>query len=768
MKVINELIDYLYSRGLLSSKEIGHLKDHGYVREYYDSHQDDSPNKSHLKDAAPDVDNAGDEAVYPAGRVKKNAGRPGSSGKPRQTQGRDINKLLDPVIPLWEKELSGMIKLAEHIKGSVCEFKNAPKIIVPAGDDSLDQIITDSLKSGSPGLREIWDSICFDAYIDVTKGLKGPRITQYNTMLSGIKTSGTGPFSSILRHKNIAFVCTLAQAQVKIGRCFARLVKNDINLISESLRRNYHPAAHVALNRLVSAEDRENADPSQHGMLMYGFKHQKPCYIVKSEYIISPKCNTGCSIVVCDIIKGDFDEIENCFYDGQSGEKLIYLPDDIKTIHSVKHQKISIRQWKVSNDYSMYAVLYADKFIELFDIKSGRLLYSFNDSTGISSIEYFTFSIDNRHIMITGTNITDGISMPVFIIFNIDEKRLNLLKNHEAYDLEFLVSPDNSLAAIRVEDQIFILNIITDELIAEIDYSSYYSKNLFSDESDLLFRLFFSVDNQLFVFPVQPKRRVMRSWILMWSENVPNLTIDDICGSDDSWKKIFFIEGSQLVFMEMLSGDIMLFDTDTSSFRIIYHSLSGYISHIEVSRDNATAVIVDHRCYLILLDLNTDQVLYQTRSKVQEINSAFIDNSKLKLITVHPIPYNPMVIIRDISAGYIISEKIRDIVIKLFLKGHFDTIESMPPRILKTYFSGTDPEVLITHVSFENENNKFIARYETKFEYEYDRFYIPWNISLSQSDIAMGIYHSLVLSGTGNIPAALESMGEVILFKYEL
>jgi hypothetical protein len=262
MKVIEQIIKYLDSRGALSPKQIEYLKNEGfYVQKPYSDYDYDYE----LYDDygyEPDYDDEYWEYYYYSDlhedseqhrvtrRYKKKAR---VQHKNPLLKAPDLCRRLGERIKGWRSELYGMLQLARLLSSDVTWIQ-AADVIRNAEPEALYEALPKGLETRSPSLKTLWKSLSLDDYHFVLRlGFGGPAVKAYQVILKSTERGNLGKHGWLLREWEVRWVYNLIQAQRYVLSACRRIYDEQPELISRAICRDYHTVAYWAFVLLYHA-----------------------------------------------------------------------------------------------------------------------------------------------------------------------------------------------------------------------------------------------------------------------------------------------------------------------------------------------------------------------------------------------------------------------------------------------------------------------------------------------------------------------------------
>lgn len=253
MKVIQQLITYLDSRGILTSDDVSYLRSEGYLSPELLVEFDEralSPADAavlepwELSEEEPALER---EAVARRrkGRVQRKA---------HVMTAQEISARLAGRIPEWTEALEPLVQIAGRLAPGV-SLEDTPALLCRADPGSLEAAVAAALQDRRPSLKKLWAALSLEDYRGVVEepGLSGAAVRAYRAVLAADDYGPRGKSGWILREREIAWTYDLARAQWRLVAACGGLYDTDPELISRELGREWHDGAFWAFTLLYSA-----------------------------------------------------------------------------------------------------------------------------------------------------------------------------------------------------------------------------------------------------------------------------------------------------------------------------------------------------------------------------------------------------------------------------------------------------------------------------------------------------------------------------------
>jgi len=267
MKLIEQLVHYLRSRGALSPEQLSRLAGKGFI----EAPEEDGARPTH----ADREDDRDWDALYPEPAPERPArkGR-GRGARPvgKQTTPEELAARLAERFPAWEKELQGLAVVARRF--DPCHgWREAADVLSKRSSKELTGVLTAALREGPLTADLLWDALHFEAYRDGVDYLTGRVGNAYRALLSGGDVSEFAKHNWLLKCDEPAAVYRLIRAQRTVARALPAVYRETPELIRRGLRHGEYarPLALLEAARWAATDPRNfHAKPLRYFVLRPG------------------------------------------------------------------------------------------------------------------------------------------------------------------------------------------------------------------------------------------------------------------------------------------------------------------------------------------------------------------------------------------------------------------------------------------------------------------------------------------------------------------
>ncbi len=267
MKLIEQLVHYLRSRGALSPEQLSRLAGKGFI----EPPEEDDDRPTHAgRDDDRDWDALYPEQI-PERPARKGRGR-GARPVGKQTTPEELAARLAERFPAWEKELQGLALVARRF-GPCHGWREAAIILGKRSSEELSAALTAALREGPLTADLLWDALHFEAYRDGVDYLTGRVGNAYRALLSGGDVSEFAKHNWLLKYDEPAAVYRLIRAQRAIARALPAVYRAAPDLIRRGLRHGEYvrPLALLEAARWAATDPRNfHAKPLRYFVLRPG------------------------------------------------------------------------------------------------------------------------------------------------------------------------------------------------------------------------------------------------------------------------------------------------------------------------------------------------------------------------------------------------------------------------------------------------------------------------------------------------------------------
>jgi hypothetical protein len=258
VKVVVQLVEYLYSRGTISWQDILQLEQTGFVSATqlrYANYPGEDEEPYDPADFEPEPDPT--EELLPQ---KVPPPRHRSSAKTAQTTLAQLDAWLKSSRLRWAPDLQALLTLAEATQQSKVRLELVPQVLRKANDDTLLSTLTGLLQARRPSLKMLWTSLDFESYHALPPALKspGPAVRAYQALIALGSRSAVDKYAWILRSESVNWVYSLVQVQRRLLILAGRIYDHFPALISRELSREDVTPAVWSFILLYNAKRRAN------------------------------------------------------------------------------------------------------------------------------------------------------------------------------------------------------------------------------------------------------------------------------------------------------------------------------------------------------------------------------------------------------------------------------------------------------------------------------------------------------------------------------
>jgi len=298
MKVIGQIIEYLYARERLTRQDIAYLDAEGFLDNLagefeYDIHDLRGWN-THAWEIWEDLEEAKKyENLAESSKDQNRLNRKGS--RPQAAKGAlkavDIRDRIVERRPSWAATLSPIVSLARRIAPSAT-LETAPLLIRDADSAMLLQAMRAELKAIPNWFDALWDALQFEDYRQCG-GSGGNADNAYRAILTARCLPDVAKYAWILRHSEIAWVHTLLTVQQQLTRLCGALFDTQFPLIDSYLTQTYRSKAFWPYTLLYSAHryalGTHTTQPTQERRLPIDAMPAPSCFAAAWEFALEMK-----------------------------------------------------------------------------------------------------------------------------------------------------------------------------------------------------------------------------------------------------------------------------------------------------------------------------------------------------------------------------------------------------------------------------------------------------------------------------------------------
>jgi hypothetical protein len=254
MRVIEQIIYHLRSRGRLTDQEMAYLGKEGFCQ--YDGEPDDDSdwhystrwNYSHFHSDFEDRHDPEERAAQEllAGRRRVGSRRP----KPA-LKAADLNDQIAAKRPEWAEIVEPLVVLAKRLDASVTQG-TAPRLLQKSAPPALLPLLTELLRADSAWFSALWEALRFEEYRHWSQEC-GNAGNAYRSILMGRELNEIMKDAWILREAEVAWVYALVTAQRNVAAACRLLYDLDFPLLDTHLGRSYRSGAFLPYTLLYSA-----------------------------------------------------------------------------------------------------------------------------------------------------------------------------------------------------------------------------------------------------------------------------------------------------------------------------------------------------------------------------------------------------------------------------------------------------------------------------------------------------------------------------------
>jgi hypothetical protein len=255
MKVISDIIDYLWVRGVLVAGDMDYLRDRGFLPALA-AEEPLRPEHEELvaSDGADPIESLA--AEFDRRMPVRRSGR----RRPRSRGGTNAEAISANILrhwPAWEPELAPLCDLAGLIE-PVTGLDLALRIVRRASLKQLDAAIVRLLDAPDPALGELWGALAFDGYREgiVPEVAGGQAVRAYRAVLANAGHAEIRLYGRELRLEGYARSHALVQAQRLLLAAFDRCLAARPDLFDRPLfaGRKYDECCYWSLAFALSAQ----------------------------------------------------------------------------------------------------------------------------------------------------------------------------------------------------------------------------------------------------------------------------------------------------------------------------------------------------------------------------------------------------------------------------------------------------------------------------------------------------------------------------------
>ena len=254
MKVITDIIDYLWVRGALVASDMDYLRGRGFLPALpAEEHAQSGEHDLVSADAADPIESLAAEFDR-----RMSVRRPGRR-RPRSRTATSAETISATILrhwPLWEPELAPLRDLAALIEPTP-GVALALRIVRNASLRQLDGAVERFLDGRDPTLGELWGALSFDEYREgiVPDAAGGQAVRAYRAILASAGHAEFRAYGRELRLEGYAQLHALVQAQRVLLAAFDRCLASRPELFDRPLfaGRKYHECCYWSLAYAVSA-----------------------------------------------------------------------------------------------------------------------------------------------------------------------------------------------------------------------------------------------------------------------------------------------------------------------------------------------------------------------------------------------------------------------------------------------------------------------------------------------------------------------------------
>jgi hypothetical protein len=267
MKAIEQIINYLNARGVLSVEQLAYLERHG-LWDRHAEHRDQQPDETPFfgaRDILPEED--WDALEGPTARDRKRR----AARKPKELQhnahvleAEAIDARLRGCFDNWRDALEGLVQVGRRL--TPCASWQAAAVAVRnAHPETVYDVVREGLRARDPSLRVLWDAVVLDEYRHLLElpEVRGPVAVAYRAVLNVPEYRQLGKYAWLLKSAAVGSVFNLRLAQRELLLAGERLFSDQPDVLATALVRDYHALAYWSFVLLYTARRlRKPDDPS--------------------------------------------------------------------------------------------------------------------------------------------------------------------------------------------------------------------------------------------------------------------------------------------------------------------------------------------------------------------------------------------------------------------------------------------------------------------------------------------------------------------------
>jgi HEAT repeat protein len=228
VKLIEQLVEYLRSRGALTPTQLAHLAGKGFIEA-----REAEPQQRHIPQEPEERDW---EELYPeerpARRGRKRKARPDAAEVTPEELAARLAERFDG----WQEELRGLVALAGPF-GHCEDWAEAVDTLGKCSTEELSAALTVTLRSGMLSAEGLWAALQFEGYRDGLDKIPGKAGNAYRALLLGIDVAGFSKHTWLLKYDAPAAVYRLVRVQRALAQALPAVYQKTPELIRRGLGR---------------------------------------------------------------------------------------------------------------------------------------------------------------------------------------------------------------------------------------------------------------------------------------------------------------------------------------------------------------------------------------------------------------------------------------------------------------------------------------------------------------------------------------------------
>jgi HEAT repeat protein len=230
MKLVEQLVDYLRSRGALPPAELARLAGKGYIA----APEGEEVPPTRLWAEEHEWDDWG--AAPPRRRGRRRKGRPaGQELAPEELSARLAERFGD-----WEADLEGLVAVQSRL-GPCAGWREAADGLCKRPQGELAEALASALRGGALSAGLLWGALHFEGHRAGLDGLVGEAGNAYRALLAGRPVSELTRYAWLLRHDEPAAVYRLVRAQKALTGALRALYRSAPETVRRSLSGTRYP-----------------------------------------------------------------------------------------------------------------------------------------------------------------------------------------------------------------------------------------------------------------------------------------------------------------------------------------------------------------------------------------------------------------------------------------------------------------------------------------------------------------------------------------------